>query len=151
MTSIPRPRTTELPFEVAGRAGAGAGDGGRGWETTGGSAGKGVSVGIGGGATGGGVTRAGCFSTISLAAPDPFFFTGFFPFPWRGRALGGNGALPSVSLTSLTSASDMNGLAIVATMFGYFRAAAVISETWPDIITIGIRAVGSVCDNRSQT
>ena len=66
---------------------------------------------------------------ISLAALAPFFFIGLFPFPWRGRALGGNGPFASVSLTSVTSASDMNGLAIVATMFGYFRAAAVISET----------------------
>ncbi len=35
----------------------------------------------------------------------------------------------------------MNGFAIVATTFRYFRAVAIISGTWPDIITTGIRAV----------
>jgi hypothetical protein len=37
----------------------------------------------------------------------------------------------------------MNGFAIVATTFRYFRAVAAISEIWPDIITTGIRDVAS--------
>ena len=99
---------------------------------------------------------------------DPLFLTpiGFFPFPRRtglgsglkilaGRAISvrtalvcpggveGKGPLESVSFTRCTSASDIKGLAIVATTFGQRSAVAIISGTWPDIITMGIRAVAS--------
>ena len=53
----------------------------------------GGSAGSGGGATGGAGT--GCFSTISLAAPAPFFFAGFFPFPCRAKASASMGPSPA--------------------------------------------------------
>jgi hypothetical protein len=94
--------------------------------------------GAGGVIEAGGGTGAVGLSTVSLLAPAPFFFAGFLPFPWRARAGGvgaavrgtmGSGPFARVSRTSPTSASDMNGFAIVAMTFRYFCAASIISGT----------------------
>ena len=61
-----------------------------------------------------------------------------------------NGPSFNVCCTSATSASDMNGLAIVATTFGNLLATAVISCTWPDIMMMGTRAVLSLLPMRRQ-
>src|SRR5436190_1950006 len=137
ITSIPRPRTTELPLAAARLplvgcgcgtiGGGGAGAAGFGWEagaataTGGGGSGGGAGAAIGGG--------AGECGALSLAAVAPFGFAGFSPFPCRTIAPVGSGPFASVSLTSATSASDTKGLAIVATTLRYFRAVAAISDT----------------------
>ena len=106
------------------------------------------------------------FAATSLISTSrgTVFFTGFLPFPFRGRFGSGatiaassiagaaavsfaagreSGPFASVSCTSAISASDMKGFAMVATTFRYRSAVAIISGTWPDIITTGIRAVAS--------
>src|SRR5256714_13655176 len=139
-TSIPRPSTTELPFAAARLATLGGGS-----ETTGvGDGGVAEDGGCAGGEGAGG-------AAVSFTAPSPFFFAGFFPFPWREAMGAGSGPFVRVSFTSATNASDTKGFSIVATTFLYFRAVAAISATCADIITTGTRAVASFCNNRSQT
>jgi hypothetical protein len=55
------------------------------------------------------------------------------------------------SVAVAVPASGPKVFAIVATTLRYFRAVAAISETCPDIITTGIRAVASFSESRSQT
>src|SRR2546421_230769 len=138
---MPKPRTTELPFADArlvifgadfgtmdgGTGGGGVGGGGAGSATTG------TGAGVGGG---GAMIASGSFPALA-----PFFLAGFLPFPCRTGAWRGSGPFANVSFTRATSASDIKGFSIVATTFLYFRAVAAISATWPDIITIGTRAV----------
>src|SRR5436190_212869 len=104
--------------------------------------------------------------SIAVLFDDALFLTGFFSVPWRtglgsglapaGRSISlevtlsapseaeAETSLASVSFTSRTSASDIKGLAIVAATLGQRSAVAIISGTWPDIITTGIRAVASL-------